>query len=167
GPKSSEMFAAKGVKEDGDEHAANSLYLPRRYLDARRRKHCRARGWRRGLSGRARDFPRRLRTLARHSHHLAARCASDRGQPASARGVTGRLLINGRSQCPLLSEVPQRPSSMVYTVKVHLQRTLADLMFPPHCQSGRGCNESAVVLGSLIRVALGLYYWMGWAEWQR
>ena len=33
---------------------------------------------------------------------------------------------------------PQRPSSMVYTVKVHLQRTLADLMFPPHCQSGEG-----------------------------
>jgi len=33
GPKSSEMFAAKGVKEDGDEQAANSLYLPRRYLD--------------------------------------------------------------------------------------------------------------------------------------
>ena len=50
---------------------------------------------------------------------------------------------------------PQRPSSMVYTVKVHLQRTLADLMFPPHCQSGEGENESAVVLGSLIRVALG------------
>jgi len=38
---------------------------------------------------------------------------------------------------------------MVYIVKVHLQRTLADLMFPPHCQSGRGWNESAVVLGSL------------------
>jgi len=31
--------------------------------------------------------PRRLRTLARHSHHLAAGRASDRGQPASARGV--------------------------------------------------------------------------------
>jgi hypothetical protein len=26
-------------------------------------------------------------TLARHAHHPAARCASDRGQPASARGV--------------------------------------------------------------------------------
>ena len=25
GPKSSKMFAAKGVKKDGDEHAANSL----------------------------------------------------------------------------------------------------------------------------------------------
>jgi ribosomal protein S27E len=33
GPKSSEMFAANGAKEGGDEHAANSLYLPRRYLD--------------------------------------------------------------------------------------------------------------------------------------
>ena len=30
GPKSSEMFAAKGVKGDGDEHAANSLHLPPR-----------------------------------------------------------------------------------------------------------------------------------------
>src|SRR5262249_12650671 len=47
-----------GVKEDGDEHAANSLYLPRRYLDTRRRKHCRARRRRRGLSGCARYLPR-------------------------------------------------------------------------------------------------------------
>jgi hypothetical protein len=43
---------------------------------------------------------------------------------------------------------------MVYTVKVHLQRTLADLMFPPHCQAGEGENESAVVLGSLGRVLI-------------
>src|SRR5262245_8586381 len=76
-----------GVKEDGDEHAANSLYLPRRYLDTRRRKHCRARRWRRGLSGCARHIPRRLRTLARYTHHLAAGRTSDRGQPAPARGV--------------------------------------------------------------------------------
>src|SRR5262249_12249447 len=55
--------------------------------------------------------------------------------------------LTRRSQCP---SAPQRPSSMVYTVKVHLQRTWADLMFPPHCQSGRGRNESAVVLVSLI-----------------
>src|SRR5262245_58952367 len=31
--------------------------------------------------------PRRLRTLTRHSHHLAAGCASNRGQPPPARGV--------------------------------------------------------------------------------
>src|SRR5262249_14355012 len=31
--------------------------------------------------------PRRLRTLARHLHHIAAGCASDRGQPPPARGV--------------------------------------------------------------------------------
>src|SRR5262245_23930011 len=80
-------LARSGVKEDGDEHAANSLHLPRRYLDTRRRKHCRARRRRRGLSGCARHLSRRLRTLARHSHHLAAGCASDRGQPAPARGV--------------------------------------------------------------------------------
>ena len=34
-----------------------------------------------------RHLPRRLRTLARHPHHLAAGCASDRGQPAPARGL--------------------------------------------------------------------------------
>jgi len=27
---------------------------------------------------------------------------------------------------------------MVYTVKVHLQRTLADLMFPPDVKAGEG-----------------------------
>src|SRR5262249_33570354 len=64
GPKKSQKVAGKGGKKDGDEQAANSLYLPRRYLDTRRRKHCRARRWRRGLSGRTRHVPRRLRTLA-------------------------------------------------------------------------------------------------------
>jgi len=33
------------------------------------------------------NLPRRLRTLAGHTHHLAAGCASDRGQSASAHGV--------------------------------------------------------------------------------
>jgi hypothetical protein len=42
---------------------------------------------RRGLSGCTRHLPRRLRTLARHSHHPAARCASDRGQPSPAHSV--------------------------------------------------------------------------------
>ena len=46
--------------------------------------------------------------LVPRSHHLAARCASDRGQPAPARGV-GRVLISplsvsAASQCPLRSE---------------------------------------------------------------
>jgi hypothetical protein len=35
----------------------------------------------------ARHLPRRLRTLARHAHHLAAGRARDRGQSAPARGV--------------------------------------------------------------------------------
>ena len=52
------------------------------------------------------------------------------------RLISPAYSLTRRSQCPL--KCPQRPSSMVYTVKVHLQRTLADLMFPPHCQSGRG-----------------------------
>src|SRR5262249_54849770 len=64
----------------------------------------------------------------------------------SAKVVLGRVLSNAQ----IAAKCPQRPSSMVYTVKVHLQRTLADLMFPPHCQSRRGRNESAVVLVSLI-----------------
>jgi hypothetical protein len=33
------------------------------------------------------NLPRRLRTLAWHAHHLAAGCASDRGQQAPAHGV--------------------------------------------------------------------------------
>jgi len=40
-----------------------------------------------GIEDRARYLPRRLRTLARHPHHPAARCASDRGQPAPAHGL--------------------------------------------------------------------------------
>src|SRR5215813_2897248 len=39
-----------GVKEDRDGQAANSLYLPRPYLDTRRREHCRACRGRRGLN---------------------------------------------------------------------------------------------------------------------
>src|SRR6516165_2561554 len=42
---------------------------------------------RRGLPGRTRYLPRRLRTLARRSHHLAAGRRSDREQQASTRGV--------------------------------------------------------------------------------
>src|SRR5262245_20927164 len=38
-------------------------------------------------NGVARHLPRRLPTLAWHSHHIASGCASDRGQPAPARGV--------------------------------------------------------------------------------
>ena len=41
----------------------------------------------RGLPGCTRYLPRRLPTLAWHSHHPAAGRASNRGQQASARGV--------------------------------------------------------------------------------
>jgi hypothetical protein len=50
---------------------------------ARRRACCR----RRRLRACPRHVPRSLRTLARHTRHLAAGCASDRGHPAPARGV--------------------------------------------------------------------------------
>ena len=55
-----------------------------------------------------------------------------------AGGGNSQVLINADRSARFFLKCPQRPSSMVYTVKVHLQRTLADLMFPPHCQSGRG-----------------------------
>ena len=74
-----------------------------------------------------------------------ARAAGDGGSgfggnadSAETADLKAAYSLTCRSQCTLFSEVTQRPSSMVYTVKVHLQRTLADLMFPPHCQSGRG-----------------------------
>jgi hypothetical protein len=50
-------------------------------------KHRGARRRRRGLSGCARYLSRRLRTVARNAHHLAAGRASDRGQPPPARGI--------------------------------------------------------------------------------
>jgi len=65
----------------------DSLYLPRRYVDPWRRKHRGARRRRRGLSGCTRHLPRGVWTLAWHTHHLAARFASDRGQSASSHGV--------------------------------------------------------------------------------
>jgi hypothetical protein len=53
--------------------------------------------------------PRRRRTRAR-PHHLAARCESDRGQPAPARGG-GCLLINPLSVSARLSQCPLRYES--------------------------------------------------------
>jgi hypothetical protein len=51
--------------------------------------HCRARRRRRGLSACARHLLGRLPTMAWHTHHLAAGCASDRGQSAPPLGVEG------------------------------------------------------------------------------
>src|SRR5262249_40849448 len=76
------LSLTRGSDEDSD-----AFHLPRRYLDPRWREHRRACCRRRGLRTCNRHVPRHLRTLARHTHHLAARRQGDRGQPPSARGV--------------------------------------------------------------------------------
>src|SRR5262249_7060272 len=80
------LFLLQERESDGDEDA-NAFHLPRRYLDPRWREHRRACCRRRGLRTCNRHVPRHLRTLARHTHHLAVRRQGDRGQPPSARGV--------------------------------------------------------------------------------
>ena len=57
---------------------------------------------RRGLSGRAGNLPRRGRTLAGGARHVAPGRASNRGQPAPARGVRehpGRVLRGATLSC--------------------------------------------------------------------
>ena len=39
-------------------------------------------------------LPRRLRTMARHSHHLAARCGLTRGGKADVRRLKGEMQRN-------------------------------------------------------------------------
>jgi hypothetical protein len=74
--------------------------------------------------------------------HVAALRGDTRGRDGGVReelaaGI-GLVLINAQIAVPAFFKCPQRPSSMVYTVKVHLQRILADLMFPPHVKAGEG-----------------------------
>src|SRR5215467_3429664 len=81
----------------------------------RRRKHRGACRRRRGLPGCARNVPSCLRTLARHSHHIAAGGASDRGQPAPARGVESIKSTTFREE-PLGTPVSLRSGALVISL---------------------------------------------------
>jgi hypothetical protein len=77
--------------------------------------------------------------LANYSARPTPSCQGSVTALPSARRLLGRVLINAQIAVPaFFLKCPQRPSSMVYTVEVHLQRTLADLMFPPHVKAGEG-----------------------------
>src|SRR5262249_52304045 len=59
------------------------------------------------VSGRAGNLPSRSRASARHAHHLAARCASDRGRPAPARGVQSERALLPVSCGHFVPDVPR------------------------------------------------------------
>ena len=77
---------------------------------------------RRGLPGRTRYLPRRLRTLARRSHHLAAGRRSDREQQAPTRGVglsaPRRALGNRFSGPPRICDKMRNPPAHLSVLSV-------------------------------------------------